>query len=61
MRAWVMMYKSVVQIVLLFESESWVVADAMLKALQGLHHKAAWRVSGCQLGKLGMGDGSVHR
>ena len=40
------MYKAVVQIVLLYGSESWVVMDAMLKMLEGFHHRLARRIAG---------------
>ena len=36
-RAQGMMYKAVVQLVLLYGSESWVVTRAMVKVLEGFH------------------------
>ena len=40
-------YKAVVQSVLLYGCETWVVTPAVLKALSGFHHKVARRLSGC--------------
>ena len=37
-RAWIMLYKSVLQSVLIYVSESWVVMGAMIKVLEGFHH-----------------------
>ena len=42
----VMMYKSVVQTLLLYGSESWVVTGAMLKVMEGFHHRLAQRIAG---------------
>ena len=33
-----LMYKVVVQTVLIYRSESWVVTDVMMKVLKGFHH-----------------------
>ena len=41
-----MMYKAVVQLVLVYRSKIWVVKDSMLKVLEGLHHQAARRIMG---------------
>ena len=41
-----MFYKSVVQTVLLYGSESWAVTDAMMAVLTGFHHRVARRISG---------------
>jgi len=43
-----MFYKAVVQSVLLYGSETWVVTPAVLKVLEGFHHRAARRLSGRQ-------------
>ena len=43
-----MFYKAVVQSVLLFGSETWVVSDAMRKALEGFHHRVARQLTGKQ-------------
>ena len=45
-RAWAMMYKAVVQTVLLYGSESWVIMNAMMKVLEGFHHQIASRIVG---------------
>ena len=45
-QAQAMMYKSLVQTVLIYESESWVVMDEMLKVLEGFHHQVAWSITG---------------
>ena len=37
-RVWEMMYNVVVQTVLLYGRNSWVVTDVMLKVLEGFHH-----------------------
>ena len=42
----VMMYKALVQEVFFYESESWVVADVILKFLEGFHHKVDRRIAG---------------
>ena len=46
MRSRGMIYKAVDQAVLLYVSESWVVTGAMLKLLEGFHHRAARRITG---------------
>ena len=40
-RAWAMMYKAVVQTVLIYGSGSWVVTDVILKLLEGFHYIVA--------------------
>jgi len=45
-RAMAMFYKAVVQSVLLYGSETWVLTDRMLKTLTGFHHRAARRITG---------------
>ena len=40
-----MFYKAVVQSVLLFGSETWVMSDRMMQALRGFHHRAARRIT----------------
>ena len=37
-QAWGMMYKAVMQLVLLYESESWVVTGAMIKLLEAFNN-----------------------
>ena len=46
MRAWVEMYKTVAQSVLLYGSNSWVVTGEMLKVLTAFHHQAAQQITG---------------
>ena len=41
-----MFYKAVVQSTLLYGSETWNISSAMLKPLQGFHHRVARRISG---------------
>jgi hypothetical protein len=41
-----MFYKAVVQAVLLYGCETWVVTPAMMRVLEGFHHKVARRISG---------------
>jgi hypothetical protein len=48
-------YKAVVQSVLLFGSESWVMSPAIYKALDGFHHRVARRIAG-MLPRLTDGD-----
>ena len=40
-QAWRIMYKAVVQMVLIYGSGSWVVTDEILKLLEGFHHRVA--------------------
>ena len=40
------MYKAVVQSLLLYGRESWVVTGEMLKVLMAFHHRAARRITG---------------
>ena len=41
-----MLYKKVVQLVLLYVSESWVMTGDMLKVPEGLHHRLARMIMG---------------
>ena len=52
MRARVIIYKAVIQTVLLYISESWVVTDAMLKVLEGLYHQVDQRITGMSSQKI---------
>ena len=45
-RAKGLFYKAIVQAVLLYSCETWVITDAMLRVLDGFHHKAARRITG---------------
>ena len=47
-----------VQSILLFGSETWVVTPRIMKALEGFHHRVARRITG-QTGRLGR-DGTWH-
>ena len=40
-----MVFLAVDQLVLLYSSESWVVAWAMIKVLEGFHHQVARRIT----------------
>ena len=40
-----MLYKAVSQTVILYGSDSWLVTGAMLKVLNGFHHRADCRIS----------------
>ena len=41
-----MFYKAIVQTVLLYGSESWVVTPRMLEVLKGFHHRVARKLTG---------------
>ena len=41
-----MIYKVVVQTVLIYGINSWVVMGDMLKVLEGFHHWEAWKIAG---------------
>ena len=45
-RARAMLYKAVVQVVLMYSSEIWVVKYVMIKVLKRLHHHISWRITG---------------
>ena len=45
-RAQGILYKAVVQLVLLYGSNSWVVTRAMLKVIEGFHHRVAINILG---------------
>ena len=45
-RSRAMMYKSVLQTILIYESRSWVVTGTILKFLEWLDHRVAQRISG---------------
>ena len=45
-KAHAMMYKELVQAVLLYRSESWVDTDAMMKVLDIFHHRISGRIVG---------------
>ena len=54
-RARAIMYKSVVQRVHLYGSDSWVVTDKMLKVMEGFHHQVAWGEAGMSSRQVGEG------
>ena len=41
-----MFYKAMVQVVLLFRSETWNISPSTMKCLKGFHLKAPWCISG---------------
>ena len=43
-----MLYKVILQMVILNRSGNWVVTGAMLKVLEGFHPRAAWRIIGME-------------
>ena len=45
-QAWGILYKSVVQLVLLYLSESWSVTGYMLKLLEVFHHRVSRSIAG---------------
>ena len=53
-RARVAMFKAVVQPVLLYGRERWLVAGEILKVLEGFHHRAAQQITG-MMEKSGVG------
>ena len=44
-QAQVVLYKAVAQAVILYGSEIWVVIGAMLKVLEGFHHRVARQIA----------------
>ena len=49
-RARDIMYKAVVQTMLLYASESWVDTGAMLTVLEGFHHRLDIKIAGPRMG-----------
>ena len=45
-QAFGMMYKAVAQSLILYSSEIWVVMEAMIKILEGFHHRTARGITG---------------
>ena len=43
---WGMLYKAVVQLVLLYGSDSWVVMGNILKVIEGFHHRLERSITG---------------
>ena len=56
-----MMYKAAVQTVIIYGRESWVVTEATLKVMEGLHNWFAWRISEIPDSQIREGDWSGHR
>ena len=50
-----MLYKAVVQLVLLYGSGRWVLTGAMLKVIEGSHHRGARRISGKTARRMAIG------
>ena len=50
------MYKAVVQAVLLYRSESWVVTGAMMMVLEGFHQRTALKIAGMTARKRDDGE-----
>ena len=57
MQAQAMIYNVLIQTVLLYRSESWVVMDVMMRVLEGFHHQVSQRISGMSYWKFGVGVG----
>ena len=51
-----MVYKAVVQAVLMYGRKIWVVTDDIMKFLEGFHHRTARRISG-MMAQRGDGGG----
>ena len=56
MHAQGMLYKAVVQVVLLYGSKSWVVTGDMLKVLKGFHQLVAREITGMTLQPIMSGE-----
>ena len=54
------MYKAIVQTVLLYGIDIWVVKEAMLNVLEGFHYRVTRGYQGCQIGESGRGYRCVH-
>ena len=54
-KSWAVVYKAVVQAVLLYRSEIWVIIDMMMTVMEGFHHRISRRIAGttAQRGKSG--------
>ena len=59
MQDWGATHKAVVQLVLLYGSESWVVTGDIIKVLTAFHHQAAQRITG-MTAKRGAGKEWEH-
>ena len=56
LRPHVMMYKEETQSVLMYVSDSWLATKAMLKVLEGFHHRAARQITGMIEKRVADGD-----
>jgi hypothetical protein len=54
-----MFYKSIVQSVLLYGCETWVLSDRMISTLRGFHHRVAKKIAKKQAYLLA-GTGFIH-
>ena len=45
-KAWKIMYKAVVQMVIMYGIEIWVFTDVMMAVLEGFHHRISIRIEG---------------
>ena len=54
-----MLYKAVVQLVLIYASESWVVMGDMLKVLERFHHLVVGRIMGITARRTAYGKWGV--
>ena len=55
-----MFYKAVVQSVLLYNSERWVITYTIMKVLEGSHHQFAWRIAGKTEWRVGTAVWDFH-
>ena len=51
-RARTMMYNVVVQTLILHRRNGWLVAESMLKVMEGFYHQVAWRIVGTSAQKV---------
>ena len=55
-----MIYKELVQAVILYGSERWVVTDAMMTVLEGFHHRISGRIERMTSGRDDDGEWEWH-
>ena len=53
-------YLAVVQAVVLFRFETWVLTPRLEKSLEGFHHQAVWQMAGMGPNFIGVGHGCIH-
>ena len=39
------LYLSILQVVLLFDTETWVMTPCIVRLMGGFHHRVAWRIA----------------